>query len=107
MTRIARATEPLYQTRDRPVYWEWDVENEDGSPANLTGATVQVTLKSLLSVEPLAVAPLGASGKIVATGTRGQSSTLEADDSNRLILSIIDSQGIPVDIVWVVIGEDP
>lgn len=130
MSAIAVSVKPLKQVRGRPIYWRIPIKNPDnGSAINLTGATVTATLRSDSLRQPMTIGPLGADGVVLVTGTSAQSSKLVIDGggdiisaiigprpasptdhpatgNNRLILSVVDSQGAPFDFVWPVIGID-
>ncbi|MHC2016319.1 hypothetical protein [Methylobacterium sp. CM6247] len=108
MSRIARSSQPLYQTVNRPVSWPVALSAPDGSAINLTGATATASLVWGSTSKALTVSLSAASmGRILLTGAAALTQELPTGRLAELQLTITDSQGVVTDYVWPVVGETP
>lgn len=107
MSKIARSTEPLYQTRGRPVSQAFEHRQGDGSPTDLTGCTGVAALAWSGVTRPLTIGPFDASGDFVVSGSIDLTADLPLGRVSELQIAITDSQGVVTDIVYPVIGETP
>lgn len=108
MSRIARSTEPLYQTRGDPVSWPIAfTDPETRKPLDPAGASVSAVLAWDGASQALTVSALDAACSARITGASNLTVGLPLGQVSELQVAFTDSLGAVTRYVWPVKGETP
>lgn len=108
MPRLARSAAPLYITRGRPFSFPMRLTGPSGAAIDLTGATLTAQFQTgSVEVRVGALITNAPDGRLVVSAQPSDLVNLRTEMQAKLVVSIVDSQGVPFDFVYPVTVEAP